>query len=70
MLLEVFSETEGRVLVAVRGYHNNVQIIVKDNGRGIPLHIREELGKEGVTHGKEGNSERIGTWCLSRKDDH
>ncbi len=37
-----------------------VLIRIKDNGKGIPAHILEKLGAQGVTHGKEGTQSGSG----------
>ena len=56
--IEAFPEGTGRVTVGIRGYKDVVQIIVSDNGKGIPAFVLAKLGERGVSHGKEssGNS--------------
>jgi signal transduction histidine kinase len=50
----------GRVTVAIRGYTDQVAVIVSDNGKGIPPEVLARLGERGVTHGKEGTSSGSG----------
>lgn len=55
--VEAFSQHQGRVNVRVKKSFydgaDQVEIIVKDNGKGIPTHILDKLGKQEVSHGKE-----------------
>ncbi len=53
--IEAFPEGAGRVTVGIRGYKDVVQIIVSDNGKGIPASVLAKLGERGVSHGKESS---------------
>ena len=53
--IEAFPEGAGRVTVGIRGYKDVVQIIVSDNGKGIPALVLAKLGERGVSHGKESS---------------
>jgi signal transduction histidine kinase len=48
------------VTVAIRGYKDQVAVIVSDNGKGIPADVLARLGERGVTHGKEGTQSGSG----------
>ena len=48
-----FSEM-GNVSIAIRGYSDKINILVQDNGKGIPVEVLVNLGRRGVTHGKAG----------------
>jgi hypothetical protein len=48
------------VTVAIRGYKNQVAVIVSDNGKGISADVLARLGERGVTHGKEGTQSGSG----------
>ncbi len=58
--IEAFPENKGEVVVAVRVYKDKIQLIVKDNGKGIPPEILLKLGSVGVTYGKEGTQSGSG----------
>lgn len=47
---------QGCVHVAMRQSGAWAEVSVMDDGRGIPAHIVEHLGKPGFSHGKEGGS--------------
>jgi anti-sigma regulatory factor (Ser/Thr protein kinase) len=53
--IEAFPEGKGRVTVGIRGYKDVVQIIISDNGKGIPASVLAKLGERGVSHGKESS---------------
>ncbi len=53
--VEAFPEGKGRVTVGIRGYKDMVQVIVSDNGKGIPESVLAKLGQRGVSHGKESS---------------
>jgi anti-sigma regulatory factor (Ser/Thr protein kinase) len=50
----------GRVNIAIRGYKDQVAVIVSDTGKGIPAEVLARLGERGVTHGKEGTQSGSG----------
>jgi signal transduction histidine kinase len=62
--VEAFTNHQGRVKVGVKkissGQAEQVEIFIKDNGKGIPKHILEKLGQMGVSHGKEGTQSGSG----------
>lgn len=62
--VEAFNYHEGKVTVGVRkvtiGEVPQVELFVKDNGKGIPKHVLEKLGKMGVSHGKDGTQSGSG----------
>lgn len=58
--IEAIPEAGGRIIVAIRGYSDLVSIVVQDNGKGIPHHIVEKLGQQGLSHGKEGTQSGSG----------
>jgi signal transduction histidine kinase len=51
--VESFENQSGKVLVKVQKINNQVNVSVIDNGKGIPHHILEKLGKEKISYGKE-----------------
>ncbi len=53
--VEVLGE-KGSVVLSVVGRKNEVEIIVRDNGRGISPEVLAKLGQRGETHGKDGGS--------------
>ena len=53
--IEAFPDGKGRVTVGIRGYKDVVQIIISDNGKGIPASVLAKLGERGVSHGKESS---------------
>lgn len=48
------------ITVGLRSYRDRVEVIVNDNGRGIPEEILERLGEPGVTSGKENTTSGSG----------
>lgn len=62
--VEALYKHEGRVIVGVRktsvAEALQVELFVKDNGKGIPKHILEKLGEAGVSHGKDGTQSGSG----------
>lgn len=49
-------DTEGHVEVQLESKGQNIELRVKDNGKGIPPEVLKKLGQRGETHGKaEGN---------------
>lgn len=56
--VEAMPERQGKVVVKLIAFSEElVQIIVTDNGKGIPAEIAEKIGKEGVSFGKENNKQ-------------
>jgi anti-sigma regulatory factor (Ser/Thr protein kinase) len=53
--VEALGET-GSVMLSVLGRENEIEITIRDNGKGIPPEILAKLGQRGETHGKEGGS--------------
>lgn len=58
--VEAFADSCGNVEVALLSIGDEVQLIVKDNGRGIPPEVLKKIGEKGVTHGKEGTTSGSG----------
>lgn len=58
--VEAFVNQTGKVLVSVKNEKDLIKIIISDNGKGIPIHILQKLGEEGVTYGKEGTNSGFG----------
>ena len=55
--IDAFEEDrEGKVEVMITDQGKDAQIIVRDNGKGIPEHIRDTLFNPFVTYGKSGGS--------------
>lgn len=54
----------GKIQVMLFSENEHSLIIVKDNGRGIPLHILPRLGLERITHGKTGVQSGTGLGIL------
>jgi len=54
--VEAFENQRGEITVSLRAYKNQIQLSIKDNGRGIPDNILEKLGEQGITHGKANGS--------------
>ena len=55
--IEAIESPSGKVTVAVRSYSDKVVIEVRDNGKGIPEHIIEQLGQMGFSYGKESSNQ-------------
>lgn len=58
--IESFSDNKGEVVVSVRAHNEEVQLTVKDNGKGIPPEILKKLGHAIVTYGKENTESGSG----------
>lgn len=63
--VEAFNNHHGKVVIGVRKKENSgkgqqVEVFIKDNGKGIPKHIINKLGQMGVSHGKEGTQSGSG----------
>lgn len=54
--VEAFGENYGKIEVDINSKENQVIVLVKDNGRGIPDFILRRLGEKGISNGKEGTS--------------
>ncbi|MBF0311895.1 MAG: HAMP domain-containing histidine kinase [Oligoflexia bacterium] len=61
--VEALPEHQGNIIIKLQPQENkdsgknHVQIIIEDNGKGIPLEILAKLGQEGISHGKEQSKE-------------
>ena len=55
--VEALESQAGKVTLAVRNYSDKAVIEVRDNGKGIPEQIIEQLGQMGVSYGKESNDQ-------------
>ncbi|MGK5082577.1 HAMP domain-containing sensor histidine kinase [Bdellovibrionota bacterium FG-1] len=53
--VEVLGE-RGSVALTLQSRGNDIEITVRDNGKGIPPEVLAKLGQRGETHGKEGGS--------------
>lgn len=62
--IEAFNDHQGKVTVGVKNISclgkYQVEIFIKDNGKGIPKQILEKLGQPGITFGKEGTQSGSG----------
>lgn len=54
----------GSVTLAFRSSLKDVAVLVSDDGQGIPEEVLMKLGKERVTHGKEGTESGLGIGVL------
>lgn len=59
--IEALPDFKGQVKVAIRGYRNLVNIIIQDNGKGIPEASLKKLGERGFSHGKNQNESQSGS---------
>jgi signal transduction histidine kinase len=50
----------GKISVSIHGTLDEVTVVVRDNGKGIPPEILAHLGERGVSHGKDGISSGFG----------
>lgn len=58
--VEALPDQKGKVFTSVVTKSDTIEIIIKDNGNGIPEHILDKLGERGLTHGKEGSTSGSG----------
>lgn len=58
--VEAIKRPDGRIVVAVKNYDTKIIVSIRDNGSGIPAHILEQLGQQGVTYGKSGTESGSG----------
>lgn len=65
--VEAFKDGQGRVLVTLQPAEDRVEIVIEDDGVGIPAQILAKLGAMGVTHGKEGGSSGSGIGVFQAK---
>jgi signal transduction histidine kinase len=54
--IEALPSETGKVSLNLMSKEHKVQIVLRDNGKGIPHDVLVNLGKRGVTHGKEGTA--------------
>ncbi len=55
--VEAFKDNQGSVeLIMGTNHKNQIELTIKDNGKGIPADILSKLGKRGETYGKENGS--------------
>lgn len=45
-------DKHGEVTIALRDYDNDLTILIKDNGKGIPDEVLKNIGKRGFSYGK------------------
>lgn len=57
---EAFGAFGGNIDIILESDSKYSKIIIKDNGKGIPKHILEKLGQQGISHGKEGTQSGSG----------
>ncbi|MCB0350431.1 MAG: HAMP domain-containing histidine kinase [Bdellovibrionales bacterium] len=58
------SPDHSKITISTTIYENSIDILIRDNGAGIPASILEKLGKEEVTYGKDrGNGLGIFSAC-------
>ena len=50
--VESFSDSSGEVLLSLTGYNNKIQLLINDNGKGIPEEMMNKIGTEGFSYGK------------------
>ncbi len=65
--VEAFGSNSGNVVIGLRGYREQILIIIKDNGKGIPAHILSQLGQEGGSYGKSSSSSGSGLGVFHAK---
>lgn len=68
--VEAFDKNQGKIVVGVKRLEDKKQleISVKDNGKGIPEHILTKLGKQNISYGKEGTQSGCGIGVLHAKN--
>ena len=55
--VEAFKDNQGSVeLIMGTNHKNQIELTIKDNGKGIPADILSKLGKRGETYGKDNGS--------------
>ncbi len=54
--IEALGDAPGRVATSLSIQDGDALVKIEDDGKGIPPHILERLGRDGETHGKEGGS--------------
>lgn len=62
--IEAFDDHSGNTVIKLSRFQRKnkylIEIIVQDNGKGIPKHILDKLGQSGVTYGKENTQSGSG----------
>lgn len=52
---EAINDNDGEIIISVREYSEMIQIVISDNGPGIPEKVTNQLGIKGFTTKLEGN---------------
>lgn len=55
--VDAFSDKKGKVIVHLLDADDTIEVVIEDNGKGIPTHVLDKLGQEGVSHGKENSKD-------------
>ncbi|MBF0361149.1 MAG: HAMP domain-containing histidine kinase [Oligoflexia bacterium] len=55
--VDAFSDKKGKVIVHLLDADDTIEVMIEDNGKGIPAYIVNKLGHEGVSHGKENSKD-------------
>jgi signal transduction histidine kinase len=58
--VEALNRHDGKIIISVKNYKAKTIVSIRDNGGGIPAAILTQLGKMGVTYGKEGTDSGSG----------
>ena len=57
--IEAFDNFNGTVIVGVKkcdfSENRSIEIFIADNGKGIPVHLINQLGQKGISHGKSSS---------------
>ncbi len=54
--IEAIEHKTGKITIGVKSGSDSTDIIIEDNGKGIPANVLSKLGKESITFGKTGTS--------------
>lgn len=57
----------GKVVVSVRGYDEKINVVIRDDGKGMPPEIVARFGSPGMTYGKTGSSSGSGLGVFHAK---
>ncbi len=58
--VEAFLSEKGNIVVSLDCSGDDINLVIEDNGKGIPENILKKLGEIGVSHGKEGTQSGSG----------